>query len=426
MADSLSARNRREDERRVVITGMGVIAANGQDLETFWKTIRNGESAAAPLTRFDCSKIPSKVGAEIRKFDPSRYINPKHAKRLDLSLQYSVSAACQAARDAGIDFTSIDADRTGVVEGTSLSNNVSAYETMDAYVKKGYRGVGVSAMINGYNGSGCGEIANELGVKGHAITCSTSSASGNDAIGYALSMIRHEDVDVMIAGGAEAPLIESVWSIFCLNKVMTRHTDNPAGAMRPFDKTRDGFLLGEGAGFVVLEELAHALGRRAKIYAEVLAHGRSCEAYHALAPHPEGVGVTRALEKAMRHAGLEPGDVDYINAHGTATTANDLTETRGIKHYFGSHAYRLAISSTKPVTGHLMAGAGAIETIICALALQRQEIPMTANLTDPGDECDLDYVAGASRPYPLRVAVNLNSGFGGKNSCLILKRFDGV
>jgi 3-oxoacyl-[acyl-carrier-protein] synthase II len=409
--------------RRVVITGMGVIAANGQDLDTFWKSIRDGKSAGRFLTRFDCTNIPSKVAAEIMDFDPARYIDPKHAKRLDRSLQYSVSAAHLAAKDAGIDFTKINPDRTGVIEGTSLSNNVSAYETQAAYLKKGYRGVGVSALINGYSGSGCGEIANELGVKGHAITCSTSSSSGNDAMGYALSMIRHEDVDVMIAGGAEAPFIESVWSIFCLNKVMTRHSDDPAGAMRPFDKTRDGFMLGEGAAYVVLEELAHALGRGARIYAEVLSHGRSCEAYHALAQHPDGIGVTRALEKAIGGANIHPSEVDYINAHGTATTSNDVVETRGIQKFFGEYASNIAISSTKPVTGHLMAGAGAIETVICALALCHQEIPMTLNLKDPDEECGLDYVAGKSRPYPLKIAVNLNSGFGGKNSCLVLRRY---
>ncbi len=412
-----------EEKRRVVITGMGVIAANGLTLEKFWSSVRDGKSAATYLTRFDTTDIPSKVAAQIQDFNPADYMDSKSARRLDRSLQYGVAAARLAADDAKINYSKIDADRSGVIEGTSLSNNVSAYETQDAYLKKGYRGVGVSALINGYSGSGCGEIANELGVKGHAITCSTSSSSGNDAMGYALSMIRHEDVDVMIAGGSEAPFIESVWSIFCLNKVMTRHCDNPATAMRPFDKTRDGFMLGEGSGFVVLEELTHALCRGAKIYAELLAHGRSCEAYHALAPHPEGIGVTRALEKAIRSAGVHPSEVDYINAHGTATAANDVVETRGIKKFFGEFARNVAISSTKPVTGHLMAGAGALETVICALSLYHQEIPMTLNLTDPDPECDLDYVAGKSRPYPVKVAVNLNCGFGGKNSCLVLGRY---
>ena len=350
-------------------------------------------------------------------------MDTKSARRLDRSLQLSVAAARLATDDAGIDFSKVDADRTGVVEGSSLSNNESAWQTKELFLSKGYRAVGMSALINGYAGAGSGEIAQELGVKGHAITCSTTSASGNDAVGYALNMIRSEEVDVMVAGGAEAPLIESVWAIMCLNKAMSRYVDEPTRAMRPFDRTRDGFVLGEGAGYVILEELGHALSRNARIYAEVLAHGRSCEAYHTIAPHPDGIGVRRALEKAIRQAHILPTDIDYINAHATATEANDLAETRGIKAFFGPHAKRLAVTSTKPVTGHCLAAAGALETIVCALALVHQEVPMTLNLQEPGRECDLDYVKGKSRPYPLQCVVNLNSGFGGKHSCLVLAKY---
>jgi 3-oxoacyl-[acyl-carrier-protein] synthase II len=278
-------------------------------------------------------------------------------------------------------------------------------------------------MINGAAGGGSGEIAHEIGAKGHAITLSSSSASGNDAMGYALSMIRHEDVDVMVTGGSEAPLIESVWGGFCLNRVMTRFSGTPSEAMRPFDKNRDGFVLGEGAAFVVLEELTHALSRGAKIYAEVLAHGRSCEAYHPLAPHPDGIGYIRAMEKALRVAGIPPEDVDYINAHGTATPANDQAESNGIRTFFGRDAYRIGVSSTKPITGHLMAGAGAVETVVCALAIHHGEMPMTLNHREAGPGCDLDYIPERSRPYPIRVALNLSSGFGGKNSCLVLRRY---
>jgi 3-oxoacyl-[acyl-carrier-protein] synthase II len=230
-------------------------------------------------------------------------------------------------------------------------------------------------------------------------------------------------VDIMIAGGAEAPLIESAWGGLCANRVMSRYTDDPKRAMRPFDKTRDGFILGEGGAYVVLEELTHALGRGAKIYAEVVGHGRSCEAYHPLAPHPEGIGYYRAMEKALYQGQVQPEEVDYINAHGTATSANDIVETRAIKRFFGSHSRRLSISSTKPVTGHLMGGAGAIETVICALAIFHAGIPVTPNLVEADPECDLDYVKGKFRPYPLDVVLNLNSGFGGKNSCMVLRRY---
>jgi 3-oxoacyl-[acyl-carrier-protein] synthase II len=283
--------------------------------------------------------------------------------------------------------------------------------------------VGPFALINGYSGAGSGEIARELNVRGHSVTLSSSSASGNDALGYALNMIRYEEVDVMVAGGAEAPIVPHTWGGLCLNKVMSRRNDTPAAAMRPFDKSRDGILLGEGAAYLVLEELSYALSRGARIYAEILGHGRSCEAYHPVAPHPDGIGYYRAVEKAIRHAGIDPHEVDYINAHGTATEANDIVETKAIKRFFGAHAYRLAVSSTKPITGHLLGAAGALETVVCALALQHQEIPLTLNHQEPGAECDLDYVAGRSRPYPVRVALNLSSGFGGKNSCLVLRRY---
>lgn len=410
-------------QRRVVITGMGVIAANGSDLATFWRSVRDGASAADILTRFDVSNIPSKVAAEVRHFEPSDYMDRKAARRLDRALQFSVAAAKLAVQDAGIDFSKVDPDRCGVAEGTSMSNNEAAWETKDSFLKRGYRAVSVSGVISGAAGAGSGEVAHELGVRGHAVTICSSSASGNDAIGYALNMIRLEDVDMMVAGGAEAPLIESAWGGLCANRVMSRQGGDPKRAMRPFDKTRDGFILGEGGGYVVLEELTHALSRGAKIYAEVLSHGRSCEAYHPLAPHPDGVGYHRAMEKALHQAGVSPDEVDYINAHGTATEANDVIETRAIKRFFGACCRRLSVSSTKPVTGHLMGGAGALETVICALALHHAQIPTTPNLDDPAPECDLDYVAHGSRQYPIRVALNLNSGFGGKNSCLVLCRY---
>jgi 3-oxoacyl-[acyl-carrier-protein] synthase II len=413
-----------EEKRRVVITGIGVIAANGSTPQKFWETARDGKSAADFLTRFDVSQIPSKVAAEVRDFDPTEFMDAKVARRLDRALQFSVAAAQMAKKDAGIDFQNIDPDRCGVAEGTSMSNNEAAHSTTEAFRKRGYRGVSISGVISGAAGAGSGEVAYELGVMGHAVTICSSSASGNDAIGYALNMIRGEDVDIMIAGGAEAPLIESAWGGLCANRVMSRNCSDPHRAMRPFDRNRDGFILGEGAGYVALEELSHALSRGAKIYAEVVAHARSCEAYHPLAPHPDGIGYYRAMEKALRQGGIEREQVDYINAHGTATPANDAVETKAIKRFFGAHARQLSVSSTKPVTGHLMGGAGALETIVCALAIQNEAIPMTANLTDRDPECDLDYVTDRPRPYPLNLVLNLNSGFGGKNSCMVLRRFE--
>lgn len=413
----------RESARRVVITGIGVIAPNGSTVDRFWETISRGESAAVPVSRFDVSKLPNKIAAEVRDFKVSDYLEPKKGRRFDLSIQYAMAAAQQAVRDARLDIHSIDPDRVGVVEGTSVSGMEASFKGQTAFESKGYRSMSPFTLINAYSGGGSGEIALELGIKGHAVTYSSGSASGNDAIGYAFRMIRDEEVEVMVAGGSEAPILAPLWGAFCLTRVMTSRNDTPKEAMRPFGSDRDGFLLGEGAGFLVLEELSHALSRNARIYAEVVGHGRSCEAYHSVAPHPDGVGLYRAMEKALRDARIAPEEIEYINAHGTATEANDVVETRAIQRFFGAHAQRLAVSSTKPITGHLLAAAGALETIVCALAINRQMIPMTRNLRLPAEGCNLDYVVGASRPYPLRTVLNINVGFGGKNSCLALRRY---
>jgi len=405
---------------------MGVVAANGCELDRFWKSIVEGESAAGKVTRFDTSGSPTHIAAEIHGFDPEAYMERKMAKRLTLSHQYAVAASRLATRDAGVDFTQIDPDRCGVVEGTTCSSHETAIQTELGFQKRGYRGVSPHGLASGYSGAGCGEIACELGIRGHAVTVSSGSASGNDAIGYALSMIQHEEVDVMIAGGAEATLMGNIWGGLSMARVLTRQNEAPKQSMRPFDKSRDGLLLGEGAGFVAMEELAHALGRGARIYAEVLGHGRSCEAYHPVAPQPDGAGYYRAMEKGLRHAGLSVEEIDYINAHGTATEANDRVEALAIQRLFKEDSRRVAISSTKPVTGHLMGAAGALETVVTALAVHHQIMPLTLNFSESADGCDLDFLPGMSRPYPIRNAINLSSGFGGKNSCLILGRFPQV
>jgi 3-oxoacyl-[acyl-carrier-protein] synthase II len=402
---------------------MGAITAPALKLDQFWSCIRHGVSGGKLMTRFPAGSSPTLIAAQINDFVPGDYMDAKLARRLDYSHRYGIAAARLAQADAGIDFEKVDADRVGIVEGSSMSGNEGAVKAEEGFHKRGYKGVGPYALINGYSGAGSGEVAKELNIHGHSITLSSSSASGNDALGYALSMIRHEEVDVMVAGGAEAPIVPHTWGGLCLNQVMSRRNNTPQAAMRPFDKNRDGILLGEGAAYLVLEELSYALSRGARIYAEILGQGRSCEAYHPVAPHPDGLGYFRAIQKAIRSAQIDPEEVDYINAHGTATDANDIVETKAIKRFFGPYAYRLAVSSTKPITGHLLGAAGALETIVCALAIHHQEIPLTLNHEEPGLECDLDYVRGRSRPYPIRVALNLSSGFGGKNSCLVLRRY---
>ncbi|HYE31819.1 MAG TPA: beta-ketoacyl-[acyl-carrier-protein] synthase family protein, partial [Methylomirabilota bacterium] len=369
---------------------------------------------------FDASNAPTRVAAEIKDFDAEVYMSPRQVKRRELSIQYGIGAARNAVDDSGLLIQKMNQDRIGIVEATSIGGMESTLKAHLKFLNQETHRMSPFTFINAYCGGGSGEIALELGIRGHAVTYCSGSCSGNDAMGYGLKMIQDDEVDVMLAGGAEAPLMQAFWHGFCVTKVMTQHNDDPQGCMRPYDRTRDGFLLGEGAAFVVLEELSHALARGARIYAEVLGHGRACEAYDSVAPHPEGLGLARAMEKALRAASLHPGEIDYINTHGTATPQNDLAETTAIKKLFGHHATRLAVSSTKPVTGHLLGAAGAIETVVCALAIKEKRIPPTINLTEPERGCDLDYVPRQARAFPLKAVMNVNTGFGGKNSSLIL------
>ena len=412
--------------RRVVITGMGVIAPNGCDLSTFWESIRDGRSAARPLTRFESAPFPCRVAAEVRDFDLGEYTDPKKARRFDLAIQFGIAAAKEALRDAtktGLMPDIGDPERAGIVEGTSVSGIECWLSGLPAYEANGYRSISPLTLINGYTGAVASEIALELGIHGHAATYSSGSASGNDVMGYALRLIKDDEVDVMIAGGAEAPILSPLWGAFCKTKVMSTRNATPETAMRPFDVERDGFVLGEGGAFVVMEELTHALCRGARIYAEVVGHGRACEAYHSVAPHPDGLGARRSIEKALREAGLASQDVSYVNAHGAATMAGDSVEVKAIQSALGCHTSRLAVSSTKGVTGHLLAAAGALETIVTALAIHHQVIPKTTNLITAESEFAVDLVPGESRPYPIDIALNLSAGFGGKNSCLVLRKY---
>jgi 3-oxoacyl-[acyl-carrier-protein] synthase II len=411
-------------ERRVVITGMGVISPSGKDLGEFWANVRCGISAAGPVSRFDTSQLPVKISAEVRNFNISHFVKTHKAGRLDLTVQYGVAAAHLAVQDSGLDIAGMDSDRVGVVEGTTVSGAESIIKARDSFVagNGNFRALHPYHVVAGYCGEGSSTIGLLLGIHGHAVTYCSGCASGNDSIGYAAHMIRSDEIDVAIAGGSEGTM-EMLHAGFCRVRAMSEHNTVPSQAMRPFDKSRDGFVLGEGAAFLVLEEETHALQRGARIYAEIAGHGRSCEGYHATDPHPEGIGYRRALEKALRNAKMLPSEVTYINAHGSATPLNDPIETLAVKSVFGSHARRLAMSATKPVTGHLMGASGAIETVICALAVSHGEIPPTINLAEPEKGCDLDYVPREGRSYPVRVAVNLNAGFGGRYACLVLKQW---
>ena len=410
-------------ERRVVITGMGIISASGLDLKTFWSNVRGGISAAAPITRFDVSRLPVKIAALVKDFDVAEYIKTRKPGRFGRIIQYGVSAATQAVRDAGIDLSGLDPDRVGVVEGTSVSGEESSIRLHESYLDgdRNYRALHPYNVMACYCGEGSSTISLLLGIHGYAVTYCSACASGSDAIGHAMRMIQLDDVDVVLAGGAEETF-EMQFAGFCRVRAMTELEGNPREAMRPFDGKRKGFMMGEGSAYFVLEELSHALGRGARIYAEVVGYGQSCEGHHPTDPHPDGLGYVRAMEKALRSARQSPSGVDYINAHGSATALNDPVETKAIKKVFREHAKRLSISASKPIFGHLLGASGAIEAMVCALSIWHEEIPPTINLHEPDPACDLDYVPGEARAYRVKTVVNLNAGFGGRYSCLVLKK----
>lgn len=406
-----------------VITGMGVVAANGTALEPFWQSISAGHSAAGPLTRFDASWAPTRIAAQVEDFDATKYMDALRARRMDRSQIYGVAAARMALTDAASSGSAMDLDQAGVVAGIGIGPLETMFDTHQGFLRRGYHGVGANSLVSLHSGALATEIAYQSGIHGHAVTLGSSSASGNDAIGYALRMIQSGEAEVMVAGGAEAPLTPLVWAALCLNRVLSRRNEVPKSAMRPFDRDRSGVLLGEGAAFLILEEKEHARSRGARIYCEVLAHGRSCEAYHPTTPAPDGRGPYRAMAQALKAAGLTVKDVDYINAHGTATRTNDAAELLAIKRLWDSQRPYAAVSSTKPITGHLLGAAGALETVVTALALYHQLAPLTLNLEHPEDGDDMNHVKGQSRPCEIRTAMNLNSGFGGVNGCLLLGRY---
>ncbi len=411
--------------RRIVITGIGVIAPNGLTLDSFWDSLVRGTPTAGPVTRFDAGAMHSKLACEIRGFDPTLFIEPAKARRFDRSILYAVAAAKNAVADAGLDLGREDMDRFGVVEGTSVSGLENTLREHTKFVEHGYKSIHPTRLVNASCGGAASEVSIELGAECQATTITTACSAGNDALGYAARTIRDDLADIMVAGACEAPIVDGYYAIFSAAGVMSRNNLDPANAMRPFDRDRDGLVLGEGAGFLILEELSHALARGARIYCEWLGHGQSADAHHLVSIHPEGKGLRRAMERAFLDAGIPTDTVDYINAHGSATEQNDVIETKVIREVFGSHARRLSVSGTKATTGHLMGASAGLESAIAALSIHRGMIPPTAGLVHPGEGCDLDYVAGEARPYPVRVAGSSNAGFGGKNSFILLGRFGG-
>ncbi len=409
--------------RRVLITGIGIIAPNGIGKDEFWKSNVEGVSGIARIEKIDTSQLETKIAGEVKNFDPSLYIEKSKLRILDRFAHLGVSSAKMALDDSGLNLAKINPEKAGVCVGSGLGGVLFHEEQIMEMKESGLRkanplGV-VKVMPNAVNS----HISVELGLKGPNLTISTACSSGTHSIGEAFNLIRYGKTDVMIAGGAEAPLTPFTFSAYNSLRVMSRNNDDPAKASRPFDKERDGFVLSEGAGFVILEEMSHALDRGADIYSEVIGYGLNCSGYHIVKPNPEGKDMSAVMKLAIEDAGIYIKDIDYINAHGTATRTNDPAETKAIKDAFGDYAYKIPISSTKSMTGHTIGAAGAIGTVVSALVIKNGVIPPTINYENPDPECDLDYVPNVARESDVNIALINSFGFGGSNASIIIKKF---
>jgi 3-oxoacyl-[acyl-carrier-protein] synthase II len=410
--------------KRVVVTGMGVISPVGLDIDTFWEAVRSGKSGIGAITRFDPSRLDARVAAEVKSFDPLSFMDMKAAKRMALFSQYSVSAAVQAWRDAGFENEPPDdPERVSVIFGNGIGGNELDYEAHLRLFQSGPKRIPPVTIPKIIVNEAAGNISMTYGLKGRVHAVVTACASGTDAIGTALDLIRSGRADVVVTGGTESAITEYAVGGFCqLKALSTGYNDCPTRASRPFDRNRDGFVMGEGAGALILESLEYARARGAKPYAEVAGYGATADAYHLTAPHPEGDGAARAMRLALQDAGLKPTDIDYINAHGTSTPVNDPMETKAIKTAFGDYAYSVKISSTKGTMGHCIGAAGALEAIASILSIRDQFVPPTLNLDDPDPECDLDYVPNRGIETPVSAAMSNSLGFGGHNGVLVFKK----
>ncbi len=408
------------DKRRVVVTGLGVISPIGIGVTDTWAATLAGQSGIGPITLFDARGYPCTIAGEIKDFDPSACLPGKDARKMDRFIQLGMAAGIEALRDSGIEVTDANAERIGVHIGAGIGGVETIENTTELLHSKGPRRVSPFYIPMSIINMAAGHFSIMHGLKGPNLSMVTACTTGTHAIGDAGRLIEYGDADVMIAGGTEAAITPTSVAGFGNARALSRRNDDPAGASRPWDRGRDGFVMGEGAGIVVLEELEHARRRGARIYAELAGFGLSGDANHMTMPAPGGEGASRCMDSAMRNGGLNPDEVDYINAHGTSTPLGDVAETLAIKRSFGNHARRLAISSSKSMIGHLLGAAGGVEAVLTVLAIQ--VMPATINLTDPDDECDLDYVPNAARDATIDVALSNSFGFGGTNGTLALRR----
>ncbi len=409
-------------KRRVVITGLGIVSPVGNTVDEAWRNIISGQSGITRITRFDTASFASQVAGEVRNFDITAYLNPKEARRMDLFMHYGMAAGMQAIRDAGLDTPQADGERIGLNIGSGIGGLNMIETTHTEYVASGVRKISPffipSTIINMISG----HLSILYGFKGPNLAMVTACTTGTHAIGESARLIEYGDADVMVAGGAESAITPLSIGGFGNMKALSGRNDDPTGASRPWDVDRDGFVLGEGAGIVVLEEYDHAKARGAKIYAELAGYGMSADANHMTAPCDDGDGAMRCMNAALKNACLNADQVDYINAHGTSTPLGDKAETIAIKRAIGEHASRVAVSSTKSMTGHLLGASGGVEAVFSALAVKYQIAPPTINLIQPGEGCDLDYVPNTARDINIHVALSNSFGFGGTNATLVFKR----
>jgi 3-oxoacyl-[acyl-carrier-protein] synthase II len=412
-------------KRRVVITGLGLTTPLGVGLDNVWQKIVDGTSGVGAITRFDASAHETKIAAEVKDFNPEEYVNPKEVRRMDLFILYALAATKIAVEGAGLDMASEDGERVGVIVGTGLGGLPTLEKYHSVLLERGPGRISPFFIPMLIANEAPGNIAIHYGIKGPNLSVVTACATGAHSIGEAFRIIQYGDADVMVAGGTEANLTPLTVGGFNALKALSTRNDTPEKASRPFEKERDGFVIGEGAGIVIMEDLEHARKRGAHIYAEVAGYGYNGDAYHITAPSPDGDGSIRCMRLALKDGGIAPGEVDYINAHGTSTDLNDASETIAIKQVFGEQAYKIPVSSTKSMIGHLLGAAGAVEAIFSILSIRDQVCPPTINYEHPDPECDLDYVPNKARKHAINVVMSNSFGFGGTNAVLAFRRYEG-
>ncbi|GBG54918.1 3-oxoacyl-[acyl-carrier-protein] synthase 2 [Sporomusaceae bacterium FL31] len=409
--------------KRVVVTGIGAITPVGIGKDEFWQSLLAGKSGIGPITRFDASEYTTRIAGEVNDFEPAKYIDKKEAKRMDRCTQFAVAATRMAFEDSGMDLDKTDRTRVGVVVGTGIGGIDTLHDQYKTLFDKGPGRISPFFVPMMIANMAAGQTSITFGLQGPSTCVVTACATGTNSIGDAFKIIQRGDADVMVAGGTEACISPAAVAGFCAMKAMSTRNDEPQRASRPFEKERNGFVMGEGSGIVILESLEHALARGAHIYAEVAGYGFNADAYHITAPAPEGVQAAKCMEMAIKDAGMLPSDVSYINAHGTSTPLNDKNESLAIKSLFGDHAYKLTVSSIKSMTGHLLGAAGGIEAIASVLSVANDIVPPTINYETPDGDLDLDYVPNEARKQVVNVAISNSFGFGGHNATILVKKY---